>query len=99
MWYTASTSPVPRAIEARRLGSGSAVTVTRWGCLPWRCRIIWRHSCRMFCTRSERIVHLHEIAACSGGSPDAVVSPPRDRHVGPDEVVRPDRDAQLGVGP
>ena len=26
----------------------------------------------MFCTRSDRMVHLHEIAACSGGSQDSV---------------------------
>jgi hypothetical protein len=42
------------------------------GTTPRTLRQIIAASCRMFCTRSERIVHLQDTAACSAGSPDAV---------------------------
>src|SRR5690606_3457041 len=52
-------SPVPNAIDASRLGVGSAVTTTTCGKRPLRLRTKFRASDLAFCARSLRIVHLH----------------------------------------
>ena len=49
--------------NTRLTGNGSAVTVTTCGRRPRRWLIMFLFSCRMFCTRSLRIVHLHATAA------------------------------------
>ena len=53
-------SPVPIAIEASLLGSGSAVTTAMCGARPFRFLSRLRASAREFCVRSLRIVHLQE---------------------------------------
>src|SRR5579862_3093456 len=58
-------SPVPTAIEEMRRGVGSAVTTTMCGTRPLRSRSRLSASVRVFCARSLRMVHLHDMLAWS----------------------------------
>ncbi|KAG1385278.1 hypothetical protein G6F60_014904 [Rhizopus arrhizus] len=95
-------SPVPREIEARRLGVGSAVTTMTCGKRPLRLRTKFNASERAFCARSLRITGKRGYAVINqegrGVDGAVVLSVAHHHDIRCDGVVAAESCRQFGIG-